>query len=191
MQGAITAAGTICWRSKTCFTRAFTLRVVVLGMAWRGFGQDRFSPREGEPPHEVFALSPVHMITGDSLHKTLPAQDRGQRAASVLMAARSPIPRLTDIVEASALIRREMQGVTNEAFEADIRKRWLVERGVEIISEASRRLPDDLKVRHRKFHGRRSAASATCCARISRHLSRVSWRMTIAGAGSHLPRGTG
>jgi uncharacterized protein with HEPN domain len=64
------------------------------------------------------------------------------------MTAHSPIPRLTDIVEATALIRSEMQGVTPEAFEGDIRKRWLVERGVEIISEASRRLPDALKARH-------------------------------------------
>ena len=35
-----------------------------------------------------------------------------------------------------------------EALEADWRKRWLVERGVEIISEASRRLTDELKARH-------------------------------------------
>jgi uncharacterized protein with HEPN domain len=62
--------------------------------------------------------------------------------------ARSNIPRLTDIVEAVELIRSEMAGVTLEAFEADIRKRWLVERGVEIISEASRRLSTDLKARH-------------------------------------------
>jgi uncharacterized protein with HEPN domain len=64
------------------------------------------------------------------------------------MAQRSPIARLTDIVEASALIRSEMLGVPLEAFEADTRKRWIIERGVEIVSEASRRLPDDLKARH-------------------------------------------
>jgi uncharacterized protein with HEPN domain len=62
--------------------------------------------------------------------------------------ARSNIPRLTDIVEAIELIRGEMAGVTLEAFEPDIRKRWLIERGVEIISEASRRLGNDLKARH-------------------------------------------
>jgi len=64
------------------------------------------------------------------------------------MAAPSPIPRLTDIVEAIEHIRSEMAGVTIDAFEADWRKRWLVERGVEIISEASRRLSDELKARH-------------------------------------------
>ena len=64
------------------------------------------------------------------------------------MVARSPIPRLMDIVRASELVRAEMQGVTLDAFEADIHKRWFVERGIEIISEASRRLPEDLKARH-------------------------------------------
>lgn len=41
-----------------------------------------------------------------------------------------------------------MAGVSLEAFQTDIRKRWLVERALEIISEASRRLPEDLKARH-------------------------------------------
>jgi uncharacterized protein with HEPN domain len=64
------------------------------------------------------------------------------------MAASSLAPRLTDIIEAIDRIRSEMAGVTIEAFEADWRKRWLVERGVEIISEASRHLTDELKSRH-------------------------------------------
>ncbi len=64
------------------------------------------------------------------------------------MPSRSPIPRLTDIVEAITHIRDEMADVPLDIFEGDWRRRWLVERGVEIISEASRRLPDDLKVRH-------------------------------------------
>jgi uncharacterized protein with HEPN domain len=63
------------------------------------------------------------------------------------MAASSLAPRLTDIPEAIERIRAEMAGVTIEAFEADWRKRWLVERGVEITS-ASRRLTDELKTRH-------------------------------------------
>jgi uncharacterized protein with HEPN domain len=64
------------------------------------------------------------------------------------MAAPSLAPRLTDILEAIERIRAEMAGVPIEVFEADWRKRWLVERGVEIISEASRRLTDELKTRH-------------------------------------------
>jgi uncharacterized protein with HEPN domain len=57
-------------------------------------------------------------------------------------------PRLTDIIEAIEHIYSEMTGVTIDAFEADWRKRWLIERGVEIISEASRHLTDALKARH-------------------------------------------
>ena len=64
------------------------------------------------------------------------------------MALPSPVPRLTDIIEAIELIRSEMAGVTLQAFEPDKRKRWLVERGIEIISEASRHLSDELKARH-------------------------------------------
>jgi uncharacterized protein with HEPN domain len=64
------------------------------------------------------------------------------------MAASSLAPRLTDILDAIERIRAEIAGVSIEAFEADWRKRWLVERGVEIISEASRRLTDELKARH-------------------------------------------
>jgi len=62
--------------------------------------------------------------------------------------AASTAPCLGDIVQAIELIRAEMVAVTLQAFEADIRRRWLVERGIEIISEASRRLPDELKARH-------------------------------------------
>jgi uncharacterized protein with HEPN domain len=41
-----------------------------------------------------------------------------------------------------------LAGITLAAFEADKRKRWLVERGIEIISEASRHLGEELKARH-------------------------------------------
>jgi hypothetical protein len=45
----------------------------------------------------------------------------------------------------SELIRSEMAGVTLGAFEPDRRKRWLVERGIEIISEAQPPPPQRLK----------------------------------------------
>jgi hypothetical protein len=53
-----------------------------------------------------------------------------------------------------------MDGVTLRAFEADRRKRWLVERGIEIVSEASRHLSDDLKERHVHMPWQQSPASA-------------------------------
>src|ERR1022692_1868183 len=56
-------------------------------------------------------------------------------------------PRLTDIIEAIERIHRVLDGVPLEAFEQDWEKRWLVERGIEIISEASRHLTDDIKMR--------------------------------------------
>jgi len=64
------------------------------------------------------------------------------------MAAASPVPRLTDIVEAIARVRHILADMSLEAFEADWRTQWLIERGVEIVSEASRHLPADLKARH-------------------------------------------
>ena len=57
-------------------------------------------------------------------------------------------PRLSDIVEAIEVIHNEIAGMGLNAFEADLRKRWVVERGIEIISEASRHLSSALKGRH-------------------------------------------
>jgi uncharacterized protein with HEPN domain len=73
------------------------------------------------------------------------------------MAAPSSGPRLIDIIEAIENIRRETVGLSLDGFEADWRKRGLVERGVEIISEANRRLPDELKARHPEIPWRRVA----------------------------------
>ena len=64
------------------------------------------------------------------------------------MVERTATPRLHDIVQAIERVRAETDGLTLDAFEADWRRRWVVERGIEIISEASRHLPDDLKTRH-------------------------------------------
>jgi uncharacterized protein with HEPN domain len=64
------------------------------------------------------------------------------------MAPSSSLARLIDIIEAIELIGGELAGVTIHAFETDRRKQWLVERGLEIISEASRRLPETMKARN-------------------------------------------
>jgi uncharacterized protein with HEPN domain len=61
---------------------------------------------------------------------------------------RSLIPRLTDIIEAIERIQGVLKDTSLEAFENDWQRQWLVERGVEIISEASRHLTDDLKARN-------------------------------------------
>ena len=64
------------------------------------------------------------------------------------MAARSLIPRLTDIIEAIERINSVLGDMPLDVFETDWQRQWLIERGVEIISEASRHLTDDLKARH-------------------------------------------
>ena len=63
------------------------------------------------------------------------------------MTTRSTIPRLTDIAEAIERIRNVMGNIDLDAFEADWQKQWLVERGIEIVSEASRHLPIEMKER--------------------------------------------
>jgi uncharacterized protein with HEPN domain len=64
------------------------------------------------------------------------------------MSVPSANPHLNDIIEAIERVRQALGDMHLDAFEADWQKQWLVERGVEIISEASRRLPDELKGRH-------------------------------------------
>lgn len=73
------------------------------------------------------------------------------------MIAASPEPRLRDIVDAIGYIRSDLDDVSLETFAADRRKRWQVERGLEIISEASRHLPDEMKARHPQIPWRKVA----------------------------------
>jgi uncharacterized protein with HEPN domain len=64
------------------------------------------------------------------------------------VAARSLVPRLTDLIEAIERDQDVVSDTSLDEFEADWRRQWLVQRGVEIVSEASRHLTDDLKARH-------------------------------------------
>jgi uncharacterized protein with HEPN domain len=61
---------------------------------------------------------------------------------------RSVALRLSDIVEAADRVRDVLSDLSIDDFEADWQRVWLVQRGVEIISEASRHLTDDIKARH-------------------------------------------
>ena len=64
------------------------------------------------------------------------------------MTEKSSEPHLRDIVDAIDHIHRKLEGISLEAFQSDLDRRRIVERNVEIISEASRRLSSDLKARH-------------------------------------------
>jgi uncharacterized protein with HEPN domain len=94
------------------------------------------------------------------------------------MPASSATARLTDMIEAIELINSEMEHVTIAAFEQDKRKRWLVERGIEIISEASRRLPDDMKSRHRHIPWQKVAGIGNVLRHEYEHVAYdVLWRL--------------
>lgn len=60
-------------------------------------------------------------------------------------------------MEAIGYIWADMDNATLEAFAGDRRKRWQVERGLEIVSEASRHPPETLKARHPKIPWRKVA----------------------------------
>ena len=100
------------------------------------------------------------------------------------MAARSLIPRLTDIIEAIERIHVVLVDVPLDAFETDWQRQWLVERGIEIISEASRHLTDELKVRHPEIPWQKVAGIGS----VLRHdhesiAAPVTWKLAQA----HLP----
>lgn len=57
------------------------------------------------------------------------------------MATRSVFLRLDDMVETAERVRDVLGDLSMEALEDDWRCHWLVQRGIEIISEASRHLP--------------------------------------------------
>jgi uncharacterized protein with HEPN domain len=59
--------------------------------------------------------------------------------------ARSPDPALDDILDSIANIERAVRGKSFHDFEGDWLLRRGVERGIEIISEASRRIPLELR----------------------------------------------
>jgi uncharacterized protein with HEPN domain len=64
------------------------------------------------------------------------------------VAKRSVNLRLDDMIEAAGRVQAVLGDLTLDAFEADWQRHWLVQRGIEIISEASRHLPPEMKARH-------------------------------------------
>lgn len=64
------------------------------------------------------------------------------------MAPRSATPRLHDILEHIAIVREAVTGRDLEQFSKDPILRLAVERAIEIVSEATRHVPDELQARH-------------------------------------------
>jgi uncharacterized protein with HEPN domain len=74
------------------------------------------------------------------------------------MAAKTPLVPLTDIRDAIRRIRRYTKGKSLAGFERNELTRDAVERCIEIISEASRRLPAAMKAKHPEIPWERVAA---------------------------------
>ena len=66
---------------------------------------------------------------------------------------------LRDILHHIDLAKRFVEGFDREAFTSDLRTVYAVTRCLEIISEASRRLPDALKERHPMIAWKQMAAA--------------------------------
>jgi uncharacterized protein with HEPN domain len=71
------------------------------------------------------------------------------------------------ILEAITNIETDTAGYDFEKFRADRRTRQLVERNLEILSEASRRLPEELKLDEARIPWRQSLVSAMFCGTIT------------------------
>jgi uncharacterized protein with HEPN domain len=68
---------------------------------------------------------------------------------------------LNDIRYHIAMAQTFMEGISYDALRDDLRTTYAVTRCLEIISEASRRLPDELKARHPSIAWKNMAGLAT------------------------------
>ena len=71
----------------------------------------------------------------------------------------SPAAALSDILYHIALAQAFAEGLDRVSFQSDLRTIFAVTRCLEIISEASRRLPTSLKDRHPSIPWRRMAGA--------------------------------
>ena len=76
---------------------------------------------------------------------------------------RSIYPAINDILETIDRVRSKVAGKTLTEFRGDWELRFIVERAIEIIPEATRRVPDDLKALRPEIPGEASLALATFC----------------------------
>lgn len=80
-----------------------------------------------------------------------------------------------DIVEAIERVDLLTRGRTLDDFKTDWQLRWLVERAIEIISEASRAIPDDLRRTRPEIPWPSRVLSAMSCATNTRACHRRSY----------------
>ena len=61
------------------------------------------------------------------------------------------------MIEACGRVRAVLGELSLDEFEAEWQRHWLVQRGIEIISEASRHLPPEIRTRHPGIPGTKVA----------------------------------
>jgi uncharacterized protein with HEPN domain len=79
------------------------------------------------------------------------------------MATRAPLLRIHDMLESIRGIEKALAGKTIRDYERSWLLRSAVERGIEVISEASRHLGRDLKVQHRDVRWKDIAGIGNIC----------------------------
>lgn len=67
-------------------------------------------------------------------------------------------PAIHDILETISRVESKIAGRTFEQFQADWEFRFAIQRAIEIVSEATRRLPEGLKATRPEIHWRSIAA---------------------------------
>jgi uncharacterized protein with HEPN domain len=86
--------------------------------------------------------------------------------------------RLHDILEAIEGIESTSAGLTLAEYEQSWQVRWAVERGVEIISEASRHIPEQLKLQYPHIYWRELAGIGNLLRHeYGRIDDRIMWRV--------------
>src|SRR6266403_6096777 len=81
------------------------------------------------------------------------------------MATRSPLLRIHDMLESIRGIEKALAGKTMRDYERSWLLRSAVERGIEVISEASRHLGRDLKAQHKDVRWKDIAGIGNICQR--------------------------
>jgi uncharacterized protein with HEPN domain len=95
------------------------------------------------------------------------------------MTDRALVLRLSDMIEAIERIRSVVSRLNLDEFETSWEHQWLVERGVLIISEASRYLSADLKARHPEIPWTKVAGIGSVLRHdYERIASDVIWKLT-------------
>ena len=101
---------------------------------------------------------PINFAFGSEMRPVAARLDRGRSDRDLLMAGKTPRLYLEHIREAIGLIEQYAGGRQRQDLDREPMLRQAIERNIEIISEASRRLPAAMKARHPEVPWRDIAA---------------------------------